>query len=115
MVAMSYRSRLLELATSGKHHDVRISPEEEARLVAWIDTLTPYLGQEEILNIPDPKRGRSGTYPARMRTAPKVFRAFAQDAYRNQADRIPKDAQGHELPSVIIENGQRRYRLPKTE
>ena len=115
MTAMSYRSRLLDLATSGKHHDVQISPEEEARLVAWIDTMTPYWGQEEILHIPDPKGGRRETYSARMRTAPRVFRAFAQDAYRSQEDRVPTDAQGKELPSVFLESGQRRYRLPETD
>ena len=49
MTAMSYRSRLVDLATSGKHYDVRVAPEKEARLVAWVDALCPYLGLEEII------------------------------------------------------------------
>jgi len=120
MTAMSYRSRLIQKATSGKHHDVRVSPEEEARLVAWVDALCPYLGLEEILAQPDmdPQdyfaqsvyKGLS--YSAKMRTAPFVHKAFCQDDFKTQSDRQPRDAAGNPLPSLEVKNGKRIYRIP---
>jgi hypothetical protein len=123
LTAMSYRSRLIEIATSGEHHDVRVSPAEEARLVAWVDALCPYLGLEEILVEPDiaPKdyfaqaEFRGLSFPPKMRTAPFIHRAFAQDDFRTQFDRLPKDAAGNVLPSVEIKNGKRTYRIPTNE
>lgn len=120
MTAMSYRSRLIQKATSGNHHDVRVSPEEEGRLVAWVDALCPYIGLEEILAQPDidPKdyfaqsvyKGLS--YPPKMRTAPVVHKAFCQDDFKTQSDRQPKDPDGNPLPSVEVINGKRIYRIP---
>ena len=54
MTCLSYRSRLIELASSGKHHDVKVDPVSLARLIAWVDAMCPYLGDEEIREIPDP-------------------------------------------------------------
>jgi hypothetical protein len=120
LTAMSYRSRLVDLATSGKHYDVRVSPEEEARLVAWVDALCPYLGLEEIIAEPDitPEdyfkqavyQGLS--YPSKMRTAPVVHRAFCQDDFQTQLDRQPKDAAGNVLPSIEVKDQKRAYRIP---
>jgi len=120
MTAMSYRSRLIQKATSGKHHDVRVSPEEEARLVAWVDALCPYLGLEEILALPDinPEdyfvqpvhKGLS--YPSKMRTTPVVHKAFCQDDFKTQRDRKPKDPDGNPLPSIEVKDGKRVYRIP---
>jgi hypothetical protein len=120
MTAMSYRSRLIALATSGEHHDVRVSPDEEARLVAWVDALCPYLGLEEILAEPDiaPKDYYdqavfSGlSFPPKMRTAPVVHKAFAQEEFKTQSDRLPRDAAGNVLPSVEIKDGRRTYQIP---
>jgi hypothetical protein len=122
MTAMSYRSRFIELAASGKHYDVRVSAGEEARLAAWVDALCPYLGLEEILAEPDisPQdyfaqavyQGLS--YPSKMRTAPIVHKAFCQDGFQTQRDRQPKDASGNVLPSVEVKDGKRTYRIPAT-
>ncbi len=120
LAAMSYRSPLIQIAVSGKHHDVKVTPEEEARLVAWVDTLCPYLGLEEILAQPDMPAcdyfaqpvHKGLTYPALMRTAPVIHRAFCQDDFKTQADRLPKAEDGTVLPSMTIVNGKRVYQIP---
>jgi hypothetical protein len=120
MTAMSGRSRLLALATSGEHFEVKVSPDEEARLVAWVDALCPYLGLDEILAQPDiaPRDyfaqpvHQGLTYPPRMRTMPVVHRAFLQDDFRTQDDRLPRDRNGNVLPSVYFEHGRRQFRIP---
>jgi hypothetical protein len=122
MTAMSYRSRLIELSTSGKHYDVRVAPEEEARLVAWVDALCPYLGLEEILAESDiTAEGYFNqavyeglSYPSKMCTAPVVHKAFCQDDFKTQLDRQPKDAAGNSLSSVQVQDGKRSYRIPVT-
>ncbi len=120
MTAMSHRSRLIEIATGGKHHDVRVSPAEEARLVAWVDALCPYLGLEEIVAQPDIDPAdyygqpvyEGLSYPSLMRTAPIVHKAFCQDGFDTQSDRVPKDATGRPLPSFEMKDGRRVYRIP---
>ena len=54
MSRLSYRSRLIELVTGGKHHDVRVDEASRLRLIAWVDTMCPYNGDEEIRQEPDP-------------------------------------------------------------
>ena len=114
MTAMSYRSRLVHLATSGEHHGVKVSPLEAQRLIAWVDALCPYNGLEELLSRPDPAPHHSAAFPfpSKMMTAPMVHKAFMQDEFNTQDDRIPKDAAGNPLPSVYWEHGQRKYRIP---
>jgi len=116
MTAMSYKSRLIDIATSGKHHDVRVSQEEADRLIAWVDALCPYFGMEELLAQPDPdpKANAEFSYTARMRTAPMVHRAFLQDDFETQDDRLPKAADGTVLPSIEFMEGRRCYRIPAT-
>ena len=121
MTAMSYKSRLIAKATSGKHNDVKVSPEEEARLVAWVDALCPYIGEEEILQreAPDAEAylrhpNYAGlTHAPLMRTAPRVHRAFCQDGFESQDCRLPKDAGGTVLPSVYYVDGKRVFRIPE--
>ncbi len=120
MTALSYKSKLVNFATSGKHHGIKVTPEEEMRLVAWVDALCPYLGMEEIISQPDlgaeayfkqtPYKGLS--YQALMRTAPYIHKAFMQDDFRTQADRIPKDSNGSPVPSLDVKDGKRTYRIP---
>ena len=120
MTAMSYRSKLIQIATSGKHHDVKVTALEEARLVAWVDALCPYLGLEELLSRPDMSADvyydvgmyKGLTYPALMATAPVVHKAFCQDGFESQASRLPKDKDGKVLPSVYFEGNKLRYRIP---
>ena len=55
MQQLSYRSKLIEIASSGKHHDVRVDPISLRRLIVWIDTMCPYRGDEEVRAIEDPE------------------------------------------------------------
>jgi hypothetical protein len=76
MTALSYRSELIEIASSGKHHDVVVDPVSLRRLIAWVDTMCPYRGAEEVRELADPE------FPGvdwlsvrpRIRTAPVVIR-----------------------------------------
>jgi hypothetical protein len=76
MGVFSYKSRLLENATSGKHNDVRIDAASRRRLTAWIDTNCPYLGKEEIRRMDDPQFAHIETLKLRPRvgTAPEIDR-----------------------------------------
>ena len=55
MTALSYKSRLIEIVSSGNHHDVKVDEVSRLRLITWIDAMTPYRGLEEIHEIPDPE------------------------------------------------------------
>ena len=68
MTALSYRSPLIELAMSGKHHDVTIDPESLRRLIAWVDTTAPYRGEPEVRALPDPDFPGIETLAIRPRT-----------------------------------------------
>ena len=123
MTAMSYRSPLVEIVSSGKHHKVKVSPAEEAMIIAWVDALCLYMGTEEILLQPDidPQQyyadpsNKRFTYPPRMRTMPAVHRAFQQDDFQTQDDRLPRAADGTVLPSIYYEGNKLMYRIPKQE
>ena len=54
MTRLSYRSRLIERAASGKHHDVKVDPDDLLRLILWVDAMCPYRGDEEVRAIDDP-------------------------------------------------------------
>ena len=122
MTALSYRSKLIKIATSGEHHNVKVSDEEKDKLVAWIDALCPILGLEEIMaqdNMPEKEFMNSSNYntglsfPAKMRTAPYIHKEFMQDDFKTQDDRIPKDNDNNELPAFILKDGKRSYIIPR--
>jgi len=73
---LSYTSKLIENASSGKHHDVRVDPLSLERLMAWVDANCPYLGDEEVRSLGDPDFPGIEKLPIRprVRTAPKVER-----------------------------------------
>lgn len=54
MTKLSYRSRLVEIASSGKHHEVKVDEVSRRRLIAWVDAMCPYRGEEEVREIDDP-------------------------------------------------------------
>ncbi len=54
MTALSYRSKLIEIASSGEHNDVKVDPVSLRKLIAWVDTMCPYRGADEVRAIPDP-------------------------------------------------------------
>ncbi|MFW6169407.1 MAG: LamG-like jellyroll fold domain-containing protein [Planctomycetota bacterium] len=54
MTRLSYKSRLVDLCSSGEHHDVEVDPVNLRRIQVWIDTMCPYRGAEEVRAIDDP-------------------------------------------------------------
>jgi len=96
MSIFSYKSTLLQNATSGKHNKVKIDPASQRRLTAWIDANCPYLGEEEIRSMGDPQFAHIETLKLRPRvkTAPEINRfnirqdgdstAVAEESMKNQ-------------------------------
>jgi hypothetical protein len=76
MKALSYRSRLVELAGSGEHYGVKVDPVSLRRLKVWVDAMAPYRGEEEIREMPDPEfQGVDWLWVRpRIKTAPVVKR-----------------------------------------
>jgi len=76
LTALSYKSRLVELASSGNHYNVKVDEVERLRLIAWVDAMTPYLGEEEIRQMPDPDfQGIDWlALRPRLQTAPEITR-----------------------------------------
>jgi hypothetical protein len=76
MTRLSYKSRLIAIASSGKHNKVKVDPISRRRLIAWVDAMCPYRGDEEVRAIPDP------IFPGydwlsikpRIKTAPRITR-----------------------------------------
>lgn len=66
----------IELASSVKHHDVKVDPLSLHRLIAWVDACCPYNGEEEIRGMKDPTFPGIGHLPIRPRvaTAPNIER-----------------------------------------
>jgi hypothetical protein len=66
----------VELATSGRHHDVRIDAVSRRKLIAWIDAMCPYRGDEEVREIDDPVfQGVDWlSVRPRIRNAPRIVR-----------------------------------------
>jgi hypothetical protein len=76
MQHLSYTSRLIEIAMSGKHNDVRMTGDDLRVLIAWVDANCPYRGEEEIRALPDPSFAGVEQLPIRPRvkTAPVIPR-----------------------------------------
>jgi len=76
MTALSYRSKLIDIAASGTHHDVRVDPISLQRLIAWVDTMCPYRGDVEVRAIDDPEfQGIDWlAIRPRIRSAPTIVR-----------------------------------------
>ncbi|MHC4756701.1 MAG: HzsA-related protein [Planctomycetota bacterium] len=76
MKHLSYTSKLIEIAMSGKHNDVKVDPLSLRRLIAWVDTNCPFRGEEEIRALPDPNFPGIEKLPIRPRvkTAPLIAR-----------------------------------------
>ena len=81
MTTLSYTSKLIHIAMSGEHNDVKMDPLSLRKLIVWVDTLCPYRGEAEIRAMPDPDPrdplfSRSG-YPPRT----KGIRPFIDSPY----------------------------------
>jgi len=107
MTKLSYTSKLIHIAMSGKHNGVKLDPLSLRKLIVWVDILCPYLGEQEIRSLPDPDPNhplfaKSGypprtpgirpfidsPYPPRLENAPVVNRAYCQDDFPTQAHRL---------------------------
>ena len=76
MTRLSYKSPLIDLASSGKHYKVKVDALSLRKLIAWVDTMCPYRGDEEVRQINDPKfQGVDWlSIKPRIKTAPRVIR-----------------------------------------
>ncbi len=76
MQQLSYKSKLIEIASSGEHHDVRVDPISLRRLIVWVDAMCPYRGAEEVRAIEDPNfQGIDWiSVRPRIKTAPRISR-----------------------------------------
>jgi hypothetical protein len=76
MTMLSSTSRLIDLVTSGKHHDVKVEGDDLSRLIAWVDCNCVYRGDEEVRQIPDPPPEVANRFPVpvKIRTAPVIAR-----------------------------------------
>jgi hypothetical protein len=76
MTRLSYQSPLIELAANGAHYGVRVDPADLRRLIAWVDTMCPYRGAEEVREIADPVfQGVDWlAIRPRIKTAPRIVR-----------------------------------------
>ena len=116
MSVLTYNSKLVKVIESG-HNGVKLSDEEFNRIKAWIDLNCPFYGEEDVLDTPDIDEEyfnnnpyimfRGLSYPPKMKGCPDVDRAFRQDKFSTQADRLPKDAAGKVLPAIKYENEKR--------
>ena len=76
MTMLSSTSRLIELATGGKHNGVKVEGEDLLRLIAWVDCNCVYRGDEEVRQIPDPPPAVASRFPVPVKTctAPRISR-----------------------------------------
>ncbi len=76
MTYLSYKSKLIDIASSGKHHDVKVDEVSLLRLIAWVDACCPYNGEEEIRAMEDPDFPgiERLTIRPRVKTAPVIAR-----------------------------------------
>ena len=76
MTRLSYTSRLVERASNGKHHGVKVDPFSLMRLILWVDTMCPYLSDEAVRADDDPQFQGSEwlAIKPRLKSAPTVIR-----------------------------------------
>ena len=76
MTYLSYTSKLIHNAMSGRHHDVKVDPEGLRKLIGWVDCNCPYRGDEDVRALPDPSFAGIEKLPIRPRvkTAPRIPR-----------------------------------------
>ena len=76
MKYLSYNSRLVKLAASGEHYDVKVDPLSLHQLIAWVDACCPFMGEDELRALGDPVFPGIDRLPIRPRvkTAPVIER-----------------------------------------
>jgi len=134
MKALSYKSRLVEIANSEQHGKVKkdkVDKQSLEKLILWVDTLCTYRSEQELRAMADPdpndpvfKRSNyppsdptvadvyaESPYRPRMRTAPKVNRAYRQDEFPTVESRLPRNEKGEILPTVSFTPEGKRIEL----
>ncbi len=76
MKYLSYTSRLIEMASDGKHYEVKVDPLSLRQLIGWVDANCPLLGEDEVRAIADCDFPGIEALPIRPRTktAPVIKR-----------------------------------------
>ena len=106
MTKLSYKSRLVDMMSSGKHYGVKVDDESLLRVIHWVDAMGPYYGFEELQRMEDPLFPGKDWLPQRPRvkTAPVVPRPgpfdpfFTDDAYD-----VPDRTKRNKLPEGVKE------------
>ena len=86
MTYLSYKSRLIDIAMGGKHHNVKIEGTELQQLIAWVDCVGPLRGEEEVRDIPDPQPSKIHPIPLLTKTAPVIDRFNIPQDYIPERD-----------------------------
>ena len=73
---LSGRSKLIDIASSGKHNKVKVGSDDLRRLIAWVDACCPFMGDKELRALGDPNFPGMERLPIRPRveTAPVIER-----------------------------------------
>ncbi|MDR0814480.1 MAG: hypothetical protein LBN37_01875, partial [Bacteroidales bacterium] len=106
MTKLSYKSRLVNLMSSGKHHGVKVDPENLLRVILWVDAMGPYYGTEELRKMEDPIFPGKGwlSQQPRICTAPIVQRPGPFDPfYSDEAYDTPPQEIFNQLPQVLVQ------------
>ncbi len=84
MIMLSFTSPLIEMASSGKHHGVKVDGTSLLRLILWVDTMCPYMGDEELRQEADPVfQGVEWlSVKPRIKTAPRIVRPGPVDDWK---------------------------------
>ena len=103
MEKLSYASRLINKYCAKEHYGVELSDEEMLRMICWVDAMCPYMGSDDIRNLPDPKFQGSDwlSVTPRLETAPSVRRPGPFDAFGKKDDAYdaPSDAKVYANPA----------------
>lgn len=83
LAALSYRSRLIDIASSGRHHRVKVDAVSLQRLICWVDAMCPYVGDDEVRAEEDPEfQGVDWlAIRPRLKTAPVIVRPGPVDGW----------------------------------
>jgi hypothetical protein len=104
MTKLSYKSRLVNLMASGKHHGVKVDDESLLRVIHWVDAMAPYNGTEELQQMEDPRFQGKGwlSQPPRVKTAPIVQRPGPFDPFETDDAYDTPSADGYnKLPAGV--------------
>ncbi len=78
MTKLSHTSKLIDIASSGKHHDDPISP---GKLILWGDVMCPYRGSEEARASPPTFQGIDWlAIRPEVQSAPRIVRPGPVDS-----------------------------------